>query len=171
MIDRRQFVRTAAAGVAGAMVLTCSDGVAQSSSRRRAVGRGQPAFRSSAGELRAEVRAARTEVSLGGRTASLYTFNGSVPGPRFEARAGVRHAAAGQRPRRGDEPALPRPAHSADRRGRQHLSARARRRVVHISVLDSGDASRWTFVGPPAPPWHRCQTGVARPRDAVRHPG
>lgn len=88
MINRRQFVRTATAAAAGAVVLTCSDGVAQSSSRRRAVGRGQPAFRSSAGELRAEVRAARTEVSLGGRTASLYTFNDSVPGPRFEVRAG-----------------------------------------------------------------------------------
>ena len=88
MIDRRQFVRTAAAAAAGAVALTCSDGVAQSSSRRRAVGRGQPVFRSSAGALRAEVRAARTQVSLGGRTASLYTFNGSVPGPRFEARAG-----------------------------------------------------------------------------------
>lgn len=88
MIDRRQFVRTAAAAAAGAVALTCSDGVAQSPSRRRAVGRGQPVFRSSAGALRAEVRAARTEVSLGGRTALLYAFNGSVPGPRFEERAG-----------------------------------------------------------------------------------
>ena len=88
MIDRRQFVRTAAAAAAGAVALTCSDGEAQSSSRRRAVGPGQSVFRSNAGELRAEVRAASTRLIVGGRTASLYTFNGSLPGPRFEARAG-----------------------------------------------------------------------------------
>lgn len=88
MIDRRQFVRTAAAAAAGAVALTCSDGEAQSSSRRRAVGRGQAVFRSNAGELRAAVRAASARVIVGGRAASLYTFNGSLPGPRFEARAG-----------------------------------------------------------------------------------
>ncbi len=88
MIDRRQFVRTAAAAAAGAVALTCSDGEAQSSSRRRAVGRGQSVFRSNAGELRAEVRAAQARVTVGGRSANLYTFNGSLPGPRFEARAG-----------------------------------------------------------------------------------
>ena len=88
MIDRRQFVRTAAAAAAGAVALTCSDGEAQSSSRRRAIGRGQSVFRSNAGELRAEVRAASARVIVGGRAASLYTFNGSLPGPRFEARAG-----------------------------------------------------------------------------------
>lgn len=88
MIDRRQFVRTAAAAAAGAVALTCSDGEAQSSSRRRAVGRGQSVFRSNAGELRADVRAASARVIVGGRAASLFTFNGSVPGPRFEARAG-----------------------------------------------------------------------------------
>jgi FtsP/CotA-like multicopper oxidase with cupredoxin domain len=87
MIDRRQFVRTAAAAAVGAVALTCSDGIAQSSSRRRAVGRGQKVFRSSGGQLRAEVRAARTAVNLAGRSASLYTFNGSLPGPRFEVRA------------------------------------------------------------------------------------
>ena len=88
MIDRRQFVRTAAAAAAGAVALTCSDSVAQSSSRRRAVGRGLSVFRSNAGELRAEVRAAPARVSVGGRSANLYTFDGSLPGPRFEARAG-----------------------------------------------------------------------------------
>jgi FtsP/CotA-like multicopper oxidase with cupredoxin domain len=88
MIDRRQFVRTAAAAAAGAVALTYSDGEAQSSSRRRAVGRGQSVFRSYAGELRADVRAASARVIVGGRAASLFTFNGSLPGPRFEASAG-----------------------------------------------------------------------------------
>ena len=88
MIDRRQFVRKAAAAAAGAVALTCSDSVAQSSSRRRAVGRGLSVVRSNAGELHAEVRAAPARVSVGGRSANLYTFDGSLPGPRFEARAG-----------------------------------------------------------------------------------
>ena len=86
MIDRRRFVRTMTAAAVGGVAWTCSDGAAQAPSRQRAVGRG--GFRSGGSQLNVELVAAETEVSLGGRTARLFAFNGRMPGPLLEARAG-----------------------------------------------------------------------------------
>jgi len=88
MIDRRQFVRTMTTAAVGGIAWTCSDGAAPSSPRLRAVGRGRDGFRSTGSQLKAELVAAETEVSLGGRRARLFAFNGRVPGPILEARAG-----------------------------------------------------------------------------------
>jgi len=88
MIDRRQFIGTMTAAAAGGMAWSCSETAAQSPARQRAVVRGRDAFRSSGSQLAAELRAAETEISLGGRRARLFAFNGRVPGPLLEARAG-----------------------------------------------------------------------------------
>lgn len=76
------------AAAVGGMTWHCSDGSAEAALRQRAVRRGTDVFRSVDSRLNAELKAAETVVSLGGRRARLFTFNGRVPGPRLEARAG-----------------------------------------------------------------------------------
>lgn len=88
MIDRRRFVRTMTAAAVGGLAWTCSDGSAEATSRRRAVGPGRGSFRSSDSRLIADLRAGETDVSVAGRRARLFAFNGQVPGPLLEARAG-----------------------------------------------------------------------------------
>ncbi|MEO8034912.1 MAG: multicopper oxidase domain-containing protein, partial [Acidobacteriota bacterium] len=88
MIDRREFVRSVTAAAAGGIVWACSDGVAQSAPRSRAVARGRTVFRSAGSRLTADLQPSETEVMLGGQRTRLFAFNGSVPGPMFEARAG-----------------------------------------------------------------------------------
>lgn len=84
MIDRRQFVRTAAAA-AGGVAWALST---RAATRHRAVSRATGAFRSVGGKLAATLRAAESNVVLGGRFARLFAFNGLVPGPLMEARSG-----------------------------------------------------------------------------------
>ncbi len=86
-MNRREFVRTISAGAAG-IIWSCSDSPAQVSSRRRSVGQGPAYFRSANGRLTADLRASAVDTSISGRPASLFTFNGRVPGPLMEARAG-----------------------------------------------------------------------------------
>ncbi|MCA1734411.1 MAG: multicopper oxidase domain-containing protein, partial [Acidobacteria bacterium] len=86
MIDRRQFMHTAAAAAVG-ITWGCADGAAEPS-RRRAVRRGAEILRSAGGRLEASLEAAESIVDLGGREGRLFAFNGLVPGPRFELEAG-----------------------------------------------------------------------------------
>ena len=88
MIDRRQFVSTVAAAAVGGLTWTCSDGAAEATTRRRSVGRGGDVFRSLDSRLTADLRAGEAEVLLAGRRARLFAFNGRIPGPLFETRAG-----------------------------------------------------------------------------------
>lgn len=88
MIDRRRFVSTMTAATVGGLAWTCFDGAAGETARRRAVGSGRGVFRSSGSRLIADLRAAETEVTVAGRRARLFAFNGQVPGPLLEARAG-----------------------------------------------------------------------------------
>jgi FtsP/CotA-like multicopper oxidase with cupredoxin domain len=87
MINRRQFVQTMTVAGAG-IVCGVSDHDLQAASRQRAVGSGPTVFRSSDAQLNAVLRAAESDVHLGGRPARLFAFNGVVPGPLFEARPG-----------------------------------------------------------------------------------
>lgn len=87
MINRRQFVQTMTVAGAG-IVCGISENHLQAASRQRAVGSGPTVFRSSDGQLYAVLRAAESDVRLGGRSARLFAFNGVVPGPLFEARPG-----------------------------------------------------------------------------------
>lgn len=86
-MNRREFVRTISAGAAG-FIWSCSDTPAQVSSRRRGVGQGPAYFRSSNGRLTADLRTSAVDISISGRPASLFAFNGRIPGPLIEARAG-----------------------------------------------------------------------------------
>ncbi|MFA6958715.1 MAG: multicopper oxidase family protein [Thermoanaerobaculia bacterium] len=70
------------------MAWNCTDGAAQAAVRQRAVRLGSDVFRSVDSQLHADLTAAESTVSLGGRNARLFAFNGRVPGPLFEARAG-----------------------------------------------------------------------------------
>lgn len=88
MIDRRQFVRAVTTAAVGGLAWTCSDRTAEATARRRAVGSGGEVFRSVDSHLTADLRAMETEISLAGRRARLFAFNGQVPGPMLEARAG-----------------------------------------------------------------------------------
>ena len=87
MIDRRDFVWTVSMGTAGLM-LGCSREQLVAQTRRRAVPKTPPLFRSAAGQLNAEVRVSEESVILGSRPARLFAFNSQVPGPRLEARPG-----------------------------------------------------------------------------------
>ena len=85
MIDRRNFIRTLAAGGAA---LACSDRRVHAIERRRVSAPGPASFRSAASQLNATLQASDADVSLSGRSARLFTFNGRLPGPLLEARAG-----------------------------------------------------------------------------------
>jgi FtsP/CotA-like multicopper oxidase with cupredoxin domain len=87
MINRREFVQTMTVAGAG-IVCGFSDHDLQAASRQRAVGSGPTVFRSSDAQLTAVLRAAESDVLLGGSPARLFAFNGVVPGPLFEARPG-----------------------------------------------------------------------------------
>ena len=71
---------------------------------------------SQGGALDFSLAAQAGRLSLAGRRATLYGYNGSVPGPRLEIRPGdqVRIRFANRLPET-DQPALPRPARLAGR--------------------------------------------------------
>jgi FtsP/CotA-like multicopper oxidase with cupredoxin domain len=86
-MNRREFVRTISVGAAG-IAWCCSDTPAQVSTRRRGVGQGPAYFKSANGRLTVDLRASAVDTSISGRPASLLAFNGRIPGPLIEARAG-----------------------------------------------------------------------------------
>jgi len=76
------------AATIGGIAWNFTDGGAQAAVRQRAVRPSSDVFRSVDSQLHADLTAAESTVSLGGRNARLFAFNGRVPGPLFEARPG-----------------------------------------------------------------------------------
>ncbi|MBK5258907.1 MAG: multicopper oxidase family protein [Thermoanaerobaculia bacterium] len=86
MINRRRFVHTLTAAGIGAVTADCF--AASSEPRRRAVNRGADVLRSADGRLNVTLHAAETNVTVGGRRARLFAYDGRVPAPRIEVRPG-----------------------------------------------------------------------------------
>jgi FtsP/CotA-like multicopper oxidase with cupredoxin domain len=87
MISRRQFVQTVTVAAAG-VAWSCGGRGVYASSRQRPARGGPAVFRSSDSRLNVDLQVADTDALLGGRRVRLFTFNGQVPGPLFEARPG-----------------------------------------------------------------------------------
>jgi FtsP/CotA-like multicopper oxidase with cupredoxin domain len=90
MMNRRTFLGWSMVGASSAIAARCAGaplvngGVASSDSTTTA----PTLYRSSAGLLDVSLQARPQAVALGGQTASLLTYNGQIPGPRFEVQPG-----------------------------------------------------------------------------------
>lgn len=79
---RRQFLVTFGASVASTLALS------QCASRRTASAPGPARYVSQDGLLSLSLNARYSQVSLAGRTATLFNYNGRIPGPRLEVKPG-----------------------------------------------------------------------------------
>lgn len=87
-MDRREFVRLLSVAAAGVTVGCSRDRFGLPQSRHVSASKGASVFRSTSAKLNADIRASEADVTLGNRSARLFSFNGQLPGPRLEARPG-----------------------------------------------------------------------------------
>ena len=90
-INRRQFLALSAAGAGTAIFAGCTQG--RTSNTRAATDsslNASPLHQSQNGLLELDLEAIESSVDLGVKQASLLTYNGQIPAPRLEAKAGDR---------------------------------------------------------------------------------
>ena len=84
---RRDFLHLSTATTAAILLSQCSRGVSQSVAPSSDLSQVQ-IHHSEGGLLRIDLEARPERVQLGDRPANLLTYNGQIPGPRLEAKAG-----------------------------------------------------------------------------------